>query len=205
MEKIKTHSQLLLFPETSGINKGMYGIHVWWGKKYFFPSKRKAFRFVAITNQFYTQVMYEARMIYIEAWIKYQRSVPYFDHDKSSMGFQNHDMKRKCRAAMRSVEDSFDLMNERDHWDNGNWIVRNHLNAVLDSFRQSVDILRELYRSKNTSMELFELDSIGRRTQALELSLKNFGDIEARSLQKDSLHSGKLSSAELIHRSKLTA
>ena len=203
MEKIKTHKETFLSPETIGINRGMYGIHIWWGKKYFFTSQRNARRFIAITNQFYTQIMYEARMIYIDTWIKYQRSAPYFTHDTSA--FSQADMKRTCRNAMRSVEDSLELMNERSHWDNGNWIVRNQFRVIIDSIHETISVLKELYESRNTAMELYELDSLGKRIHSLELTLTAFGDAEARELKKGELHNGKLPASLLKEKTKLIA
>lgn len=202
MEKTKSYGRHLLSPTPTGTYKGMYSITLWWNKKYYFPSTRKALRFIAIVNQFYTKMLYESRSIYIDVWVKSERSIPYLTHNNSA--FPQAAMRRSLRGSMHSCEKALDLINERSHWDNGNWIVRNQFRIIIDACTEAVTILKKLYKTKNNAMEIFELDSLGRRIELFEITLLMFGDEESRTLNKPKLHDGKIIRSAIDEQIKLT-
>lgn len=192
-------------PEPSGIHRGKYPIPLTWGKQYYFSSRKRALRFLAIAGQFYTQCMYESRILYIDVWVQYQKDWGYFDHDKPGSGFPLHSKRRSCELALNTCQESFNLMTERDEYRNGSYIVHNKIEVIIASLKEAIDILREMHMRKSTTMELYQLDTFSRRIWSLEHSLKSFGDYEAKYLKKPLIHDNSMHSSTALERAKITA
>lgn len=189
MKRIKiTPSEQLLPIDQLGEYRGMYPIFLYWGKQYYFGSKRDALRFIAISNQFFTKVMYKGRLIYIDVMNKYYKDWGYFEHDKPSMGSSQYDMERRCERALNDIQECFNIMHSRSHWTNGSSIAIGQMFNIIKFLKESVDILCELNMKRNSTMELYLLDKLSDDILILENSIKCFGDEEAKYLQKPSIH-----------------
>lgn len=207
MKRIKitpTEEQLLPI-EQYGEYRGQYAVTIFWNQKYHFRSKRKALRFVAITNQFYTRCMYSARLIYADVLNKYVMDWGYFEHDKSTMGFDFHSMKRRCKAALDSIDKSFDLMVERSGYANGTFIVANMMRNVIASLEEAIKVLRLMNEKRNTTMDFYLFDKFIEDVEVLEHSLKSYGDYEAKYLTKRPIHKSGLPESHITSKAKTNA
>lgn len=199
-----TPTEQQLLPITNiGEYRGQYCIFLYWEKRYYFTSKRKADRFVAITNQFLTKVLYKARIIYMDILLKYHRDWGYFEHNKETMGFRLYDMDRKCRAYIDAIQDAFDKIVEKSHWENGSCIAFSKMFNIVEQMKDTADILHILNSSRNATFDLYQLDKISDDVLVLEKMIKRFGDTEARNLTKNNIHEPMLPDSFLINEEKL--
>lgn len=192
MKRIKITSDENILRVPYGSHMGQYSVMLDWGKQYYFPSHKKAARFVAIANQFYTQSMYEANSIYIDVWVKYRRDWCYLE------GMDNE----KCKNHLRSCQESFDLMYERS--DYVQLIVVNKLKVILDRLQSTILILKEINSNSSGTFELYALDVLSKRTFQLEHSIKVFGDYEAQHLNKRPIHETTIQPSTLMANVKMS-
>lgn len=198
MKRIKiTPAEELLPIEQIGPQRGMYRIFIYFDKDYYFPSTRKALRFIAIANQFLTRTMYKSRLIYIDVLNKYHKDWGYFEHDKPSMGSDLYKLERQCLQALNNIQSYFDLITERSHWTNGSCIAYGNMLKICGFLKEAIDYLRQLNAGRNFTMELYLLDKLNDDVLLMERTLKCFGDTEARLLNKPTMHNQGLPASML--------
>lgn len=203
MKRIKIQPKDDFAPvEQIGVHKGMYPVFIYWNKTYHFNSKRKALRFIAIVNQFYTRSMYKARLIYIDILNKYHRDWGYFEDYKSGTG-SCYQHQRKCESALNAIQDAFNIMSERSDWANGSYIAINKFFLIISLMHESIDVIRQMNLCRNSTMDLYILDKLTDDVLMLENSLKCFGDMEAKYLNKPAIHKPALPVSLLESQKKL--
>lgn len=202
MKRIKIDPKTDIRIETAfGQNRGKFCVTLYWQQSYYFSSKKKALRFIAIANQFYTQCMYEARVMFVDVLVKYHQSWGYFETETS--GFELARMNRQCESSLDTCQKSFNLMAERSDFNCGSFLVRGKLDLIIGSMQEAIAVLKKLHDTKSGTMELYTLDVFSKRLYSLEYSLKSFGDYEAENLQKSPMHDSVIKTSALITRAKL--
>lgn len=203
MKRIKITKDENLLPVMHGPHIGLFQITLYWNQTYYFSSKKKALRFVAITNQFLTQSMYKANSLYIDVWVKYRRDWGYFENETS--GFELASKNRLCESALNACAESFNLMVERSNYESGSFIVHNKINVIISSLNQAIAILKDINSKLGGTADLYLIDDFTERIYSLENSLKNFGDYEAKHLTKRPIHETIIQPSMLIANAQLSA
>lgn len=192
MNRVKINPPEQFLPVPTGENRGKYRVYLKPNHSYYFSSKKHAHRFQAICNQFFTQAMYEARTIYIELWVKYQRDWPYFStYAGGNGGFPLQSAKRKCKTALDNCQENFDFMIANPSWYgfDGNSMVNTRLSNSIFDMQEVASILKQINAGRTAQAELYLLDSLERRLMILKGQLDNFGHTEAITLEKSTMHS----------------
>ena len=182
----------------SGISRQKEGYCVFLGSgsRHIFSSRKKAERFLAVTNQFLTKKLYEVRAIYIEAWVKYQNAWGYFRHNKPSMDSELFQMQRGCEECFRTCEDRFNIIIERGDWENGNFFSFKNLNTVCGNLKDVSLMLNRMARKRSSTFELYAYDNLFSRICTVEKEIKEYAAPGAQWYFKTLLH---LQEPELIN------
>ncbi len=173
-----------------GINrqKDGYCVYLGNGTQHTFSSEKKALRFLAITNQFLTQKLYEIRAIYIEAWIKFQNNWGYFEHNKPSMSSDLRQMQRGCEESFKTCEDRFNIIIDRDDWTNGNFFAFKNLFTVCASLKDAALMLNSITRKRSSTFELYAIDNLFSRICSVEKEIKEYSAPGALWYFKNAMH-----------------
>lgn len=167
---------------------GIYSVYLGNKTHHTFSSRKKAQRFLSVTNQFLTKKLYEIRAIYIEAWIKYQNNWGYFEHDKPTMCAQLRQMQRGCEEIFKTCEDHFNIIIERDDWTNGNYFAFRNLHTVCANLKDAVIMLNRITRKRSSTFELYAFDNLFVRICGVEKEIKEYSSPGAQWYFKSAMH-----------------
>lgn len=146
----------------------LYTVNLGNGFKTTFSSRKETLAFLAKTNRDLTTKMLELNFLFSEVVKMYRYGWPYFDNGKSS-GLNNYDgiIKDKITA----IENAFNYAVDRSGWENGNYTVFSHLNAVISLCRDVCTMLSELHQSRNNTIQVYECESVSVRLDHIYTAL----------------------------------
>lgn len=161
-----------------------YVVYLGNGTIHSFSSTRLAKKFLAETNEFLTQTLYEARTVFMDTWNKYQSAWGFFMHNKKSMSSKMSMDDQSCRSLLTQVEKSFNMIIERGHFPNGNYFVFSHLFFAISSQKRILKVLNEMYASRSITTEIYACNNLYKRLMNLEGDVKNYSEIKASGIFK---------------------
>jgi hypothetical protein len=153
-----------------------------------FASKRTAVSFLGDTNKFLTKQLYELRSIYMSTWIKYNHSWGYFMNDRFYGISKKVSHEKIITDNINAIEQRFQLVVDRCHYGNGNHLTFTGLLVIASSIKEIIAVLNDYAKSKSSTADLFEYDSLHDRTTKVETELRNYARVQWSEQTKSALH-----------------
>lgn len=185
-------------------NEKYFVVYLGNGTCHNFTQDRQAKRFLAITSKFLTKSLYDLRFVFGQITALYIRNWAYFKHNKASMSHRHIVDENFCKEAIRSVEDSFDLIINRCQYTNGNYFAFQKQTLIVRYLKDVVLKLDKLHKTKSNAVDRFEFDAIFDRLQSIEKQLNNYHQAKAYDLFTLPIHIGD-DQREFIPELKITA
>lgn len=176
MKKIKLRNITLPAPLAPYTEQTLYRVYLGNGYVCKSPALREAKRFLAETNRFLNVQMHELNLIYCDVFRQYRRNWFYFSHAFAGAELISSD--RDCREAMRDTERIFDLLIERSHHINGNFLVFAFFKSIIGNLDTVIGVLTEMMKEKSNGVDVQELQAIKRRIRYITFNLNRYPELE---------------------------
>lgn len=152
-----------------------------------FENLKLAKKFLCETNRFLNLKLHEAVFIFSDLQLQFRRNWFYFDHHKRP-GAALYSNERRCKEHLRSVENAFDIMVERSHFENGNHFVFAHFGNIFNRMKETMKILQQLQKTKSSSVDIHKLEVLYRRILQVEKELFEYsGQFEKEVIDFESI------------------
>ncbi len=133
-----------------------------------FANGKEAKAFLAETNRELNNKMYELNLLFGDVIKMYRNAWPYFDFGRKSVV---NNLQGIIKDRVDGVENSFNLLVDRSHFENGNSFVFSHFYSIIDSLKKICSDLSEMYCSKNHPVLMYEADSLNVRLDYIYTSV----------------------------------
>ncbi len=137
------------------------------GSKHRFSNRKHAEAFLARTNRFLNERVFELNRLYVEVFAEYRRLWFYFD--RGAM-FGNE----KIENNIEWLNKKFNILIDRSGGENGNMNSFNNMRMIVDMLREIVLTLEELQKRKNNWVEKYNLAVIAARLHEVERLIEEF-------------------------------
>ena len=137
------------------------------GTKHRFTNRKHAEAFLAQTNRFLNERVFELNRLYVEIFAEYRRLWFYFD---------NHSVvsNEKIENLLEWTNKKFNILIERSSGVNGNFNAFQNMRILIDNLLEVVKVLEELQQRKNNWVEKYSLAVIATRLNELENALAKY-------------------------------
>ena len=142
---------------------------VWLGNdtKHRFSNRKHAEAFLARTNRFLNERVFELNRLYVEVFAEYRRLWFYFDRAEIAGN-------ERIEMMLEWINKKFNIMIDRSGGENGNFNTFINMRVIIDNLRQIVLTLEELQKRKNNWVEKYNLAVIAVRLNEVEGLLNEF-------------------------------
>ena len=134
----------------------------------YFSNINKAKKFLAKTNQFLNERLFDINELYIDVHIQFQRNWFYFNKS------QFHSLEYDCYKNFESIHECMNLACTRSHYTNGNFLTFKHLNEVQDCLVNIVLIIKNLQLKRGNYAESKYMDVIIRRIKYVKMLIEKY-------------------------------
>lgn len=155
-------------PESHYTRDKSFWVYLGNGSKRSFTNKKHLTKFLAETNEFMKQNLFELNRIYAEIFAEYRKIWFYFDAADLKSVSQRFD------DDLIFVNKSFNMMVERAGWTNGNHFVFKDFYYIIIKFTEIVNTMIEVQRSKSNYVEKRNLEVITSRLQDMKNKIENY-------------------------------
>jgi hypothetical protein len=159
-------------PNKSSVYIEQRNYRVWLGNetKRTFPSVKEAKHFLAETNRFLSEKLFELNFMYTIAFSEY-RKVWFYLSD-------NYDTKRiedKVNECFAFADKMFTNAGTRSATLNGNYFVFNYLYAICEQLTIVFDKIIEVHKNRNYFADIKTVTSFKTRIETISKEIQSFG------------------------------
>jgi len=137
------------------------------GSKHRFSNRKHAEAFLAQTNRFLNERVFELNRLYVEVFAEYRRLWFYFD---KSATLDNE----RIEGLLEFTNKKFNILIDRSGGENGNFNVWHSMRVLIDNMLEIVKVLEDLQKKKNNWVEKYNLAVIAARLDEVERLIEEF-------------------------------
>lgn len=136
----------------------------------YFSNITKAKEFLAKTNRFLNERLFDLNELYIDVHTHFQRNWFYFNNDSQNIRGLEH----SCYKNFELIQDCMNLVCTHSHYTNGNHFTFKHLNEIQDCLINTVVIIKKIHVLRDNYAESRCMDVLIRRIKYIKTLINNY-------------------------------
>ena len=142
-----------------------------------FRCGKKAKAYLEQTNVYLTFKLHELNLIYISIFTYYRQGFWYFDPQATRADKAKwYEDYRKIKHFMLQTDAQIDLIIDRSHFENGNYLTFSHFKTLFSYMKDSLVILKSLSHKRREYSLNYDLECTYSRLEALENEINGYDD-----------------------------
>jgi len=135
----------------------------------YFSNINKAKEFLAKTNRFLNERLFDLNELYIDVHTHFQRNWFYFNNSQQLKG-----LEFECYKNFELIQDCMNLVYTRSHYTNGNQFTFKHIFEIHNCLINTVIIIKKLHVMRGNYAESKYMDVIIRRIKYVKMLIEKY-------------------------------
>jgi hypothetical protein len=178
MKKIKIENYREPVKESIYTRDKRYWISLGNGARLSFTNRKDAKAFLARTNRFLNERVFDLNRIYVDVFSEYRRIWFYFDDGEK----ENNE---RIELTMHWTNVRFNVMIRNAGYESGNAYAFQNLRTIISNLLEIIATLRDVQKRRNNWVERYNLEVLSRRLTEVDAMINGYGLAEEKDEKDD--------------------